>query len=168
LKIILNHLQGVPFIGTPFKAETMFLLAEISISYKPLFKLSERPQIKTSTDAFNILKSAWSEDLSYCEEFLILLLNRSNKVLGVSKISVGGIAGTIADPKKIFQSALKANASGLILAHNHPSGNLKPSEADLSLTKKIKEAGKFLDLEVIDHIILTDEAYFSFGDEGLM
>lgn len=158
----------MPFIGAPFKAEIMFLLAEISISYKPLFMISERPKITTSIQAYNVLKSVWSDDLTYCEEFLILLLNRANKVLGISRISVGGISGTTADPIKIFQSALKANASGIILAHNHPSGNLTPSEADKNLTKKLQEAGKFLDVQVIDHIILTEESYFSFGDEGLM
>lgn len=146
----------------------MYNLAEITVSYKPLLKLSEQPKITNSIDAYNILKDAWSESLSYCEEFNILLLNRANKVLGISKISIGGIAGTVADPKKIFQSALKGNASSIILSHNHPSGNLKPSQADLDLTRKIKNAGAFLDLPVIDHIIMTDEGFLSFADEGIL
>jgi len=146
----------------------MYNLAEITVSYKPLLKLSEQPQISTSIDAYHVLKEAWSETISYCEEFNILLLNRANKVLAISKISVGGIAGTIADPKKIFQTALKGNASSIILAHNHPSGNLKPSQADLDLTQKIKEAGKFLDLPIVDHIIISDEGFLSFADEGIL
>jgi DNA repair protein RadC len=146
----------------------MYNLAEITVSYKPLLKLSGQPQISTSIDAYQIFKEAWSETLCYCEEFNILLLNRANKVLGISKISVGGIAGTVADPKKIFQTALKANASSIILAHNHPSGNLKPSQADIDLTRKIKNAGAFLDLPIMDHIIITDEGFLSFADEGIL
>lgn len=146
----------------------MYNIAEITVSYKPIFKLSEQPQISNSIDAYDILKKSWGDKLAYCEEFNILLLNRANKVLGLCKISSGGIAGTVADPKMIFQSALKGNASSIILSHNHPSGNLKPSQADLDLTKKIKEAGKFLDLPIVDHIIITDEGFLSFADEGLM
>lgn len=100
--------------------------------------------------------------------FQIILLNRANRVLGIVPISVGGTAGTVADPKVIFVSALKCNASSVILCHNHPSGNLKPSQADIELTRKLKAAGQFLDLPVLDHIILTKDAYFSFADEGMM
>ncbi len=102
------------------------------------------------------------------EEFKILLLNRANKVLGLVNISTGGVSGTVSDPKIIFASALKANASGIILAHNHPSGNLKPSEADLNLTNKVKKAGQLLEIAVLDHIILTSEQYFSMADEGMI
>ena len=102
------------------------------------------------------------------EEFVILCLNRANKVLGYSKISQGGLSGTVADPKVIFQVALKSNASSIILCHNHPSGNTKPSDNDIQLTKKLKKAGEFLELNVLDHLIITSDAYFSFADESLL
>ena len=100
------------------------------------------------------------------EEFWILLLNRANRVIKPVQISRGGVAGTVADPKIIFKHALDQLASAIILAHNHPSGNLQPSQADIQLTKKLVEAGKWLDLPVLDHLILSDHAYYSFGDEG--
>ena len=97
-----------------------------------------------------------------------MLLNRYNKVIGIFTVSQGGIAGTVADPKLIFACALKAAASGIILVHNHPSGSLQASQADMDLTKKLREGGKLLDIQVLDHIILTSEAYYSFADEGLL
>ncbi|MBY0482605.1 MAG: JAB domain-containing protein, partial [Chitinophagaceae bacterium] len=102
------------------------------------------------------------------EQFKVLYLNRGNKVLAIIEISSGGISGTVADPRLIFAAALKLNASSLILCHNHPSGNLSPSEADKILTEKISRAGKLLDVQVIDHIILSSEGYFSFIDQGLL
>ena len=97
-----------------------------------------------------------------------MLLNRANRVLGLIDISLGGTAGTIADPKVIFAAAIKSNASGIILVHNHPSGNLQPSQQDLDLTRKIKTGGQILDVVVMDHMIITSESYLSFTDEGLM
>jgi DNA repair protein RadC len=102
------------------------------------------------------------------EEFKMILLNRANRVLGLFTVSQGGQAGTVADPKIIFATALKANTASIILAHNHPSGNLKPSQADISLTQKLVSAGQLLDIAVLDHLILTSEEYFSFADQGLM
>lgn len=102
------------------------------------------------------------------EEFVILVLNCANRVLGYARISSGGISGTVADPKVIFQIALKSNGSSLILCHNHPSLNLQPSEADIHLTRKLKEAGLMLDLPVLDHLIVSSEGFYSFADEGLM
>ncbi|WP_317168263.1 JAB domain-containing protein [Pontibacter pamirensis] len=102
------------------------------------------------------------------EQFKVMLLNRANKVLGIYETSTGGVAGTVADPKLIFVAALKACASSIVLCHNHPSGNLKPSAADLQLTKKIKQGGELLDIAVLDHIILTSESYYSLADEGLL
>ena len=125
-------------------------------------------QISSSVDAVNLLRSAWSDQMQYREEFVILLLNRANRVLGFTLISKGGTAGTVVDTKMIFQIALKANASGLILSHNHPSGNSTPSEADISLTKKVVSGGKLLEISVLDHVILTEESYYSFADNGLM
>ncbi len=126
------------------------------------------PKVTCSNDAVEVLRSIWSDQIEYREEFVILCLNRANKVLGYSKISSGGTSGTVADPKIIFQIALKSNASSIILAHNHPSGNINPSDSDLKLTKKLKNAGTLLDIPVLDHIILTNESFFSFADEGIM
>ena len=142
-------------------------LAEIEISYKPKYKASELPKVVTSADAYGCLKDVFPS-LDYREFFYILCLNRNNKVLGYCQISAGGLCGTIADVRMIMQTALKSSATSIILAHNHPSGNLIPSEADKDLTKKIKEAGKVLDIAVLDHLILTSESYFSFADEGMI
>lgn len=144
-------------------------LQEIDILYKNKVKYSEMPKVKASQDAYDYLLSIWSHNLDRIEEFVILCLNRSNKVLGWSKISQGGLAGTVADPKVIFQVALKANASNIILCHNHPSGNIKPSDTDITLTKKLKNAGEFLDLTVLDHLIISsNDGYYSFADEGII
>ena len=123
------------------------------------------PEITNSRAVFDLMQPNWL-DIDYTESFYVVLLNRSNKVIGVSKISIGSISGTIADPKKIFQIALKANSSGVILCHNHPSGNPNPSSNDDNITRKCVEAGRFLDLPVLDHIIITRTKYFSFADEG--
>ena len=149
--------------------KTLFEVAEIQLSYKSKVKPSLRPMITSSKDAERVLRQTWDPDkLELVEQFKILLLNRANKVLGVLEVSQGGIAGTVADPKIIFVSALKSAACGIILAHNHPSGNLIASEADLQLTKKLKEGGKFLEISILDHIIITSEAYYSFADEGFL
>lgn len=127
-------------------------------------------KIVSSRQASEYLRSLYEAgQLGHIERFFILLLNRNNKVLGAHLVSIGGVAGTVVDPKVIFQAALLANASGVILCHNHPSGNLTPSPQDFEITKKVKEAGKFLDIAVSDHIILSPEgSYFSFADEGMM
>lgn len=143
-------------------------LQEIDILYKNKVKYSEMPKVKASQDAYDYLLSIWSPHIDRIEEFVILCLNRSNKVLGWSKIGQGGLAGTVADPKVIFQVALKSNASSLILCHNHPSQNIKPSDTDIALTKKLMNAGRFLDLTVLDHLIISSEGYFSFADEGII
>ena len=142
-------------------------LAEIEIIYKPKYKASELPKVITSGDAYECLKDVFPS-LDYREYFYILCLNRNNKVLGYCQISAGGLCGTVADVRMIMQTALKSNACSVILSHCHPSRNLIPSEADKELTRKIKEAGKVLDIAVLDHLILTSESYFSFADEGLM
>jgi DNA repair protein RadC len=126
----------------------------------------QKNTISCSRDAFDIIQSTLS-DISY-EEFWVLLLNRANKVIKKVNISEGGFSGTVADPKKIFKLALEYSACGIILCHNHPSGNLKPSEADILLTRKLKEAGAHLDLPILDHLIIGDEKYLSFADDGLL
>lgn len=144
-------------------------VAEVELVYKTKVKASERPKITSSKDSYNLLLQCWDMDkIELQEQFKVMLLNRSNKVLGVYEVSSGGITGTVADPKLIFMAALKASACGIIISHNHPSGNLKPSRPDEELTKKIREAGRLLDIQVLDHIIITSEGYYSFADEGLI
>ena len=147
----------------------LFEVAEITVSYQPKFKASERPTVSSSKDVYNFFFQNWDNTrIEMIEQFKIMLLNRANKILGIFTVSTGGVAGTVADPKVIFATALKGNASSIILAHNHPSGNLKPSEADRQLTNKLTQAGKLLDISVLDHLIITAEEYFSFADEGLI
>ena len=146
---------------------TLLNISEISISYKPKVKAAERKSISCSRDAYNILKDIFPS-LEHREFFYLLCLNRSNQLLGYQQISAGGINGTVADIRLIFQTALKANASAILVSHNHPSGNTIPSEADKRLTNKIKEAGKLLDISLLDHVILTAESHMSFADENII
>jgi DNA repair proteins len=147
----------------------LFQVSEISVSYQPKFKASERPRVTSAQEAYKVLINNWDiQKINFQEQFYVLMLNSDGRVIGIALISTGGKAATIADPKIIFSIALKAQAVSIILAHNHPSENLKPSQADLSLTKRMVEAGKFLDLTVIDHLIVTSEGFYSFGDEGLI
>jgi DNA repair protein RadC len=150
------------------EADNIFSASEISITYRHKVIPSSMPKLSSSQDTVIVLRKIWSDRLEHIEEFVVICLNRANRMLGWAKISSGGLSGTVADPKVIFQIALKSNASSIILAHNHPSGNLQPSEQDIRLTRKNKEAGLMLDLQVLDHIILTSEGYFSFSDEGLL
>lgn len=126
----------------------------------------QKEKISDSNDVFELFQSIM-EDYKY-ESFWVLLLNRANKIIKKVQISDGGVAGTVADPKRIFKISLENDASGIILCHNHPSGNTKPSEADIKLTKKIKEGGILLDINVLDHIIIGDENYFSFADQNML
>ena len=142
---------------------------EIKLSYSYAIKPSQLPKVNSSSDAYKVLLQTWNTDkIEYIEEFKILLLNRGNGVLGCCSISVGGQTGTVVDPKVIFGCALKGNAVGIILAHNHPSGNLNPSEADKQLTEKLKQGAKLLDLHILDHLIIIPEGYYSFADEGFI
>jgi DNA repair protein RadC len=146
-----------------------WVAAEIQLTYKSNVKPSLRPKITGSKDAHQVLNETWDNSkMEFVEQFKAMFLNRANKVLGILEVSTGGVSGTVADPKLIFAAAIKSNASGIIVAHNHPSGNLKPSQADIDLTKKLREAGKFLELQLLDHIIMTTEGYYSFADEGLI
>ncbi|MDA9554641.1 JAB domain-containing protein [Pelobium sp.] len=148
---------------------SLFQVSEISVTYKPKFKASERPRVTSSKQVYDIFNKHWDADIiELKEQFKIMLLNRANRVIGIYEVSNGGMSGTIADPKLIFSTALKTCASSIILSHNHPSGNLKPSEADKTMTRKIKAGGELLDITVLDHVIITAEGYFSFADEGLL
>ena len=141
-------------------------LAEIKVTYQSKVKPSDRPQITCSKDAENHFRNIWSDAMEFREECYMLLLNRNNRVLGWYRLSEGGTCSTIIDPRLVFSIALNCNASGVMIAHNHPSGNLKPSDLDMQLTQKLVTAGKFLEIQVIEHIILTADSYFSFADEG--
>src|SRR5258708_38701082 len=147
----------------------LYEVAEIQLSYKSDVKPSLRPKINGAQDAYNVLLESWDDSkIEFVEQFKVLLLNRANKALGVFEVSSGSSTGTVADPKLIFAAAIKANACGIILAHNHPSGNLQPSQADIDLTKKVKEGGKLLEIQVLDHIIITVEGYYSFANDGVL
>lgn len=146
-----------------------FNVAEIQLSYKSHVKPSERVKITCSRDAYNVLLQTWNDSkLEFVEQFKVILLNRANKVLGIFEVSTGSTTATVADPKIIFAAAIKANASGIIISHNHPSGNLSPSQQDIDLTRKVKEGGKILEVQLLDHVIITTESYYSFADEGIL
>ncbi len=144
-------------------------MAEIRVSYSAPIKKEDRITINKSNDCYEVFWRSWNKStVEYFEEFKVLYLNRANQVLGLHRISQGGITGTVADVRIILGTALKVCASCVILAHNHPSGNLNPSQADRKLTTKIKEGAKLVDVEVLDHLIITSEGYYSFADEGEM
>jgi len=142
------------------------VIAEIQVSYNTNSRVKQK--ISSSASAYEILKSNWNEGrLELQEEFKVLLLNRANDVLGIYNMSMGSVSGTVVDIRLLFAVALKCNASGIVISHNHPSGNLNPSEADKELTKKIKQASDIFDIKMIDHIIITHLGYYSFLDNGI-
>ena len=126
----------------------------------------QRKTITSSADAYEVLQMH-IRDIDY-EQFAIIMLNQANQVLKVENISEGGITGTVVDPKRVFRTAINNNAINIILAHNHPSGSLKPSKNDLDLTQKLKKAGEYLQIMVLDHLILGDNKYISMADEGFL
>jgi DNA repair protein RadC len=152
------------------KNQQLFTIAEVSLVYRTRVKASDRLKVKCSLDAVKIFMDHWDIDtIEFYEEFKLLLMNRSNAVLGIFPVSKGGLSGTVTDVRLIYQAAIKANASGIIVCHNHPSGNLNPSESDTKITQKIKEAGNLMDIQLLDHLILTmDGSYYSFADNGLL
>jgi len=144
-------------------------VAEIELVYRTNVTLSSRPEVTCVEEAYDLLLSTWDPGkLGFIEQFKVLLLNQAGRVLGIFELSSGGVAGTIIDVKLIFVAALKANASGIIISHNHPSGSLIPSNADIINTRQIVAAGKLLDLPVFDHLILTTEGYISMAERGYM
>ncbi|MFC2080724.1 DNA repair protein RadC [Bacteroidota bacterium] len=149
----------------PVKAITIVAALELGRRRKKS-ELQEKIRISGSQDVFVLFQPVLG-DLSH-EEFWVLLVNRSNRVIDNIRISQGGISGTVIDVRLILKNALDRLASSLILCHNHPSGNLKPSDADIKITSKISEAGKTMDIQLLDHLIIADNSYFSFSDEGLI
>jgi DNA repair protein RadC len=150
-------------------AESISIIAEVELIYHPKTRPCERPKIKDSRSSYKILLDTWNKDrIDLQEEFKVMLLDRSGGVIGIKSLSTGGITATIADPKLIFVAALKGAACSIILAHNHPSGALRPSKADEELTRKVKGGGQLLDIKMLDHLIISPDCYFSFADEGLL
>ena len=149
--------------------ENSLKVCEVQVTYTPDYKISERPKITSSQQTYQLLKQERDEGkINFLEEFKVILLNRANRVLGLADISMGGVSGTVVDPKVVFATALKGNCSSIIVAHNHPSGNLIPSSCDIRLTKKLVECGKLLEIEVADHLIITEYGYYSFADESMI
>ena len=142
---------------------------QINVSLHPKIKVSERRKITSSHDAYEILKLLWDMDTIYLfEEFYVLYLDRKNGVMGYRNMNRGSNCGTVVDTKLILSIALKISASSIILSHNHPSGNMKPSHADTTITNKIKKGAEFLDLKMLDHLIVSPETFYSFADEGII
>ncbi len=154
---------------TELTTQNWNMVSEVELVYKSKVKSSQRPHLKSVSDVADFLKQNWDENkIELLEQFKVVFLNRNHRVLGIFELSSGGVSGTVADPKLIFMAALKLNACTLIISHNHPSGNLTPSETDKKLTQRIKEAAILLDMHLLDHIILTNEGYFSFANDGLL
>ncbi len=145
-------------------------ISEVKLTYVSKVKSEMRINVSSSREAYRALFSSWDlQTIEHIEEFKVLLLNRANKVLGIATVSKGGITGTVIDVRIILQYALKANACSIIVAHNHPSGNLEPSNADIQITKKIKEAAKLMDISLLDHLVITiGEKYYSMADKGMI
>ena len=142
-----------------------YTVGEVELSYKPKFKSLHK--IVSSEDAYKYLLPTYKEGtIFYKEYFKVLFLNQANQVLGYTLISEGGITETSVDVRIILQAALLTNSVALVLAHNHPSGNLKPSRQDMEITKQVKNAAQLMRITVLDHLILTDAGYYSFSDEG--
>ena len=163
-KLSISDLTKIRGIGNA-RAVTIAAALELGRRRK-LAEMPEMPQIKCSRDVFDLVTPVLS-DLSH-EEFWILFLNRSNKVINRMKLSQGGISGTVTDVRMIMKKAIENLASGIIVCHNHPSGNLSPSESDTRITQKIKEAGNLMDIQLLDHLIISDKDYYSFADNGLL
>lgn len=138
---------------------------KVRLVYSRVVPESERVKISSSTSVVQLFRKLWSSQMEIKEEFYVLLLDRANHVLGYHVLSQGGTSATVVDPKILFALAVESLASNIIIAHNHPSGSLKPSEQDIRLTNKVKTAGKSLDINLLDHIIITKEGHYSFADE---
>lgn len=144
-------------------------VAEIELQYKATVKASERPRIHRSGDAYALLLATWNGNLlELQEQFKVILLNRACRVLGIITLATGSKTETLADPGLILAAAIKAAATAIVVAHNHPSGNLQPSNADCKFTEKLKLAAAYHDIRLADHIIVTAEDYYSFADQGVL
>lgn len=163
-KLSISELRKLRGIG-PARAVTIAAALELGRRRK-LAEAEDVLQIKSSKDVADIFQPLLSDILH--EEFWILFLNRSNRVINKMKLSQGGISGTVTDVRLVMKRAIEYLASGIIVCHNHPSGNLNPSESDTKITHKIKEAGELMDIQLLDHLIISDKDYYSFADNGLL
>ena len=149
------------------EAKALTVLAALELGRRrQLTDVKDRPQVRSSRDAYHAIFTTIA-DLPH-EEFWVLMLNRANRIISRERVSIGGISGTVVDARIVFKRALDMLACSIVLCHNHPSGNLSPSQADINLTKKMKAAGQTLDIQVVDHLIISDKGYYSFADEGLL
>lgn len=163
-RLTINDLMKYNGIG---EAKAVTIAAALELGRRRRFSEAlEKPSIKNSQVAYECFYAHLS-DLNH-EQFWIMLLNNANKVIKMEKVGVGGMTGTTADPKKIFKCALENNAASVMLCHNHPSGNVVPSNADKKITENLVKAGQFLEIKILDHIIIGNDNYFSFADEGLL
>jgi len=163
-KLTADEIKKLKGIGDA-RAVTIVAALELGRRRK-LAEVSENTQIRSSADVFNIFQPLM-EDLPH-EEFWILFLNRANKIINRMKISQGGVSGTVTDVRIILKKAIETLASGLVICHNHPSGNNSPSDSDIKITQKIKEAGALMDIQLLDHIIVCGNEYYSFADNGMI
>jgi len=147
-----------------------YTIHEMELVYLPNYKIADKPILKSSSAVYDLLYGIYNPNTIRCqEEFIVIYLNNSNRVIGTQKISKGGIIATVVDTRLILGTALKSLSTGIIISHNHPSGNREPSENDKQLTSKLKNACNLLDIKLLDHIIVTpDDGYFSFADESLL
>jgi DNA repair protein RadC len=163
-KLSIEKLMTFKGIG---EAKAVNIIAALELGKRrQLENLLEKPKIGGSNDVFKLMQPIIG-DLSH-EEFWVLFLNNSNKVLAKHQVSKGGMTATVVDIRLLFKQALELFSVAIIVCHNHPSGKLKPSDADIQLTQKIKNAGNTLDIKLLDHLIITEKAYFSFADEGIL
>jgi len=177
-KILMHHKYDLNVLSTSSiadltkfngigEAKAVSIVAAMELAKrKKLANVEKQKKITTSNDAF-IVCEPHLEGLQH-EEFWVLFLNRNNRIIKLENMSKGGVAGTVVDPRIIFKCAIEKLSCSLILIHNHPSGNLKPSRQDIEITKKMVESGKFLEIKVLDHLIISNGGYFSFADEGLI
>lgn len=162
-KLSINELIKFKGIG---EAKAISIVAALELGRRRKeTKIAKREKITTSKDVYELMRPSMM-DLPH-EEFWMLMLNRANSVIKKELISRGGIAGTVVDSKLIFKTALENYTCSIIICHNHPSGNLKPSEQDIKITKNIKEAGKIMEIQLLDHLIITENGFYSFADEGI-
>lgn len=163
-KLTLKELQKLKGIG---EAKAITIAAALELGRRRhSCDFFSKTIVRTSGEIANYLKTILKD--YFYEVFAVVFLNRANKIINFQIVSTGGLTGTIADPRVILKKALEVDATSIVLSHNHPSGSLKPSRADEELTQKIKQAATFLDIKVVDHIIVSDEGYYSFADEGLL
>jgi len=149
--------------------KSLYRVSEISIRYNYKIPYRDRIQVKSSSMAYEVLNFAWDQNkIELMEQFKILLVDNGNKCMGIVDIAQGSMNACIVATRLLFSAALKAKASGIIMAHNHPSGNLTPSEADKELTNRIWQGGKILDIAILDHLIVSPHGYYSFADEGIL